>query len=244
MFAQIRTALRLIDPTAVRLRLGECPMCGATVFLKLQDTTGLAIRCVRCRGSTIAMSMVLVLKQAVPDLSTKRVYELSSRGTVYNYLKARAFQLSCSEYFDDVQPGQFKDGVQCQDVQKLMLEDCMFDLCTSTEVFEHVPDDGAGFQEICRVLKEGGTFVFTVPMTDAKTTVERARAHNGRIEHLLEPEYHGDRIRGDGRVLCFRNYGLDIVDRLTSAGFARATIVVPNDVTGWKHVRPVIVAQK
>lgn len=76
-----------------------------------------------------------------------------------------------------------------------MLEDCMFDLCTSTEVFEHVPDDGAGFQEICRVLKEGGTFVFTVPMTDAKTTVERTKAHNGRIEHLLEPEYHGDRIR-------------------------------------------------
>lgn len=90
MFAQIRRALRLIDPTAVRLRLGGCPMCGATVFVKLQDTTGLAIRCVRCGGSTIAMSMVLVLKQAVPDLNTKHVYELSSRGPVYNYLKARA----------------------------------------------------------------------------------------------------------------------------------------------------------
>jgi ubiquinone/menaquinone biosynthesis C-methylase UbiE len=32
-------------------------------------------------------------------------------------------------------------------VQRLSFADASFDLCTSTEVFEHVPDDRAGLRE-------------------------------------------------------------------------------------------------
>ena len=50
---------------------------------------------------------------------------------------------------------------------------------------------------------------------------------DGSVRHLLPPEYHGDRIRGPGRVLAYRTYGLDVTDRLAAAGFRDARIARP-----------------
>jgi SAM-dependent methyltransferase len=151
--------------------------------------------------------------------------------------------LTCSEYFDDVAPGEFRDGVQCQDIQRLTHPDASFDLVTSTEVFEHVADDRRGFAEIRRVLRPGGAFIFTVPIEDADKTVERAILRDGTIEHLLPPAYHDDRIRGRGEVLVFRDYGRDITGRLREAGFGKAYI----NTVCWKAVldtgRGVVVAR-
>jgi SAM-dependent methyltransferase len=163
------------------------------------------------------MGMVLEYLKLDPVL---RVYELSSKGALVRFLRKRYRNLTVSEYYDDVKPGDYKDGVQCQDVQNLTHEDDSFGLVTSTEVFEHVPDDIRGFQEIHRVLKKDGYFIFTVPLTIKEKTVERACLEDGRIVHLLPPQYHGDRIRGSHKVLVYRNYGMDIVFRLESVGFA------------------------
>lgn len=89
-------------------------------------------------------------------------------------------------------------------------------------MFEHVPDDHRAFAEIHRVLRPGGALVFTVPLMDAGATLERARIERGVVVHLVEPEYHGDRLRGPGAVLAFRTYGPDIVGRLGAAGFEAA----------------------
>jgi len=70
-----------------------------------------------------------------------RVYEMSSRGALCRHLRRTFAQVTTSELFDDVVPGGFRDGVQCQDAQRLTYGDAAFDLVTSTEVFEHVPDD-------------------------------------------------------------------------------------------------------
>jgi SAM-dependent methyltransferase len=147
------------------------------------------------------------------------VYELSSRGALCRHLRRTYARVTVSELFDDVPPGQFHDGVQCQDVQRLSYDDASFDVVTSTEVFEHVPDDRRAFAEIHRVLRAGGAVVFTVPLMETTATLERARLEQGRLVHLVEPEYHGDRLRGQGRVLAFRTYGLDVLDRLRAAGF-------------------------
>jgi len=150
---------------------------------------------------------------------TAAVYELSSRGALCRYLRRRFARVTVSELWDDVAPGTFRNGVQCQDVQRLTHPDGSFDLVTSTEVFEHVPDDRRAFAEVHRVLRPGGRLVFTVPLMDAGPTLERAELRYGRIVHLVTPEYHGDRLRGRRSVLAFRTYGPDIVDRLCAAGF-------------------------
>lgn len=227
----LRKTLALAQPGALGLKPGRCPTCGSTLLVKLANDA-ISVRCMRCGASAIHMSILQVLQRLYPQLSALAVYEMSSRGPLYEYLRARAGQFSYSEFFDDVSPGAFRGEIQCQDVQALTYDEATFDLCTSTEVFEHVPDDRKGFSEIRRVLRPGGRFVFTVPLTEEGVTLERAVMEGGVIRHLLEPEYHGDVIRGHGRVLAFRNYGLDIVDRLRESGFRDARME-PADCSAW-----------
>jgi SAM-dependent methyltransferase len=129
-------------------------------------------------------------------------------------------------------------------VQRLSFGDGSFDVCTNTEVFEHVPDDLQGYREIRRVLAPGGVLLFTVPLHDAERTVERARLENGVLIHLLPPEYHEDNIRGRNKVLVYRDYGRDIVERLRTAGFSDPEVVPVRDPSGMRHIPNVVVARK
>ena len=217
-FRRFLAVRHLIDWRSLRAKAGDCPLCGPTVLVRLARQE-IGVRCLRCGASAVTMSLVAVLKVFVPNLADREVYEMSSRGPLLGYLRARCRRVTCSEYFDDVPPGEFRGPVQCQDVERLTYPDARFDLCTSTEVFEHVADDARGFAEVRRVLRPGGLFLFTVPVSPAAKTVQRAALVDGRVRHLLPPEYHGDWIRGVRRVLSFRDYGQDIVERLQTAGF-------------------------
>jgi SAM-dependent methyltransferase len=175
-------------------------------------------RCLRCLSTFRHRAVGAVLGRLGLGRETD-VYELSARGALCRHLRRTFARVTVSELFDGVPPGQFRDGVQCQDVQRLTYPAASFDLVTSTEVFEHVPDDRRAFAEVRRVLRPGGCLVFTVPLMEAGPTLERARLENGAVVHLVAPEYHGDRLRGRGGVLAFRTYGPDILDRLGAAGF-------------------------
>jgi SAM-dependent methyltransferase len=216
-------ALSMLRPGALALKPFRCPACGSSLLVRIA-AHAIGVRCARCGASAVTLSLISVLQRVRPGYAAEAVYELSARGPLFEFLRSRVADLSGSEYLDDVPPGERRDGVLCEDVQRLTFADARFDVCTSTEVFEHVPDDARGFREIRRVLRPGGVFVFTVPLADAAATVERARVRDGAIEHLLAPEYHGDRIRGQHRVLVFRDYGGDVVDRLCASGFAGAHI--------------------
>jgi SAM-dependent methyltransferase len=220
---RLRTAASLLQPGQLALRPFRCPMCGPSLLVRL-SAEAIGVRCLRCAASAATLSLACVLKEQRPSLRQHDVYEMSSRGPLVAFLRREARRLVCSEYFDDVAPGAFRGAVQCQDVQRLTFADASFDVCTSTEVFEHVPDDARGFAEIRRVLRPGGLFAFTVPIAPAAATVERAVMRQGRLEHLLPPVYHGDRIRGRGQVLVYRDYGMDIADRLRRRGFTQAWI--------------------
>lgn len=194
----------------------RCNLCGWP--LVRLDGSIFGTRCVRCLSTQIHRAMGCVI-DGLSLPAGARVYELSSRGALFAYLRRRWPDLYFSEYFGGVPPGERKNGIPCQDVQCLRLPDASFDLVTSTEVFEHVPDDRRGFSEVFRVLKPGGHKVFSVPLSMEERTRERAVLEAGVVRHLLDPEYHSDRIRGKGTVLAYRNYGADIGDRLRDAGF-------------------------
>jgi SAM-dependent methyltransferase len=216
-------ALSIVEPGALAAARFRCPLCAKRWLLRL-SRSDIGVRCAGCGASAITLCLASVLLAERPGFRQERVYELSSRGPLFECLRREVADFSFSEYFEDVPPGGVRDGVRCEDVQQLTFADASFDLVTSTEVFEHVPDDRKGFSEIRRVLRPGGAFIFTVPLSPAARTVERAVLSKGCIEHLLAPEYHDDRIRGRGSVLVFRDYGADIVERLRVSGFATARI--------------------
>ena len=214
---------RLIELRQLGILKISCPLCDFPVLVRLARGE-MGLRCPRCRGSVVHMSMAHVLNACCDTLCSYTVYELASRGPLLKYLRRSSESLTVSEFWPDVSPGQWKNGIQCQDVERLTFSDGSFDLCTSTEVFEHVVDDLTGFCEIRRVLRAGGIFIFSVPLRLNEKTLERAVVVDGEICHLEEPEYHDDLLRGPGKVLAYRTYGFDITDKLLEAGFSTATI--------------------
>ena len=242
-FNKLLKAFSVINFKHLAFSLKPCPLHGSSVFVKL-DESMLGVRCCICGAAPIATSIATVLHDQVPDYKMNAHYELSSRGPFFEFLKKNVIDLTFSEFLDDVTPGDCRNGVQCQDIQNLTYNDTSFDVVTCTEVFEHVPDDASGFAEVFRVLRSGGVFIFTVPLFPAEGTVTRAVLENDGIKYLLAPAYHDDSIRGAGKVLVFRDYGLDIQERLVSAGFEDVEIVNVPDSGGFGFIREVVVAHK
>lgn len=241
MFSRLRTACSLIKPSQFALAWRSCALCGFQLQVRLcRDEIG--VRCMRCGASAITQSFVEVLRQHCGDLSRFDACELSAAGPLVHWLDPRVASLACSEFFEDVAPGSMRDAIVCQDVQALTYANASFDLFTSTEVFEHVADDAAGFAEIFRVLRSGGLHVFCVPLNPNAATVERTAMRDGQRVQIMPAEYHADRYRGR-KVFCYRNYGIDILDRLRHAGFADAAIHRPNPGL-FGYVRPIVVARK
>jgi len=241
---RVQVGLSLLEWRALRARPGRCPLCGPTVFLRLSRDP-LGTRCIRCAAWPAHMGLARIVARILPDLASLRVYEASSAGPWVAFLQRRAGELVRSEYWDDTPPGDSREGVVCQDLEHLTFPDRCFDLCTSTEVLEHVADDMAAFRELLRVLVPGGWSIFTVPLFDRDETVVRAeRAADGTIHHCLPPAYHGDRLRGEGGVLVHREYGRDLVDRLARAGFENSEIREAGDATGFGHRIRVVVARR
>ena len=243
----VRLAASQIEWRALAAGRGTCPLCGGRFFLRISwDLLG--TRCLRCTASPISMALGSVVASRVPDFARRRICELSSRGPFYEFLareiRVGGGELISSEYFDDLPRGEWRNGVQCQDVQQLTYPTGSFGLCTSTEVMEHVPDDVRGFAELYRVLSAEGWLVFTVPLHDFERTVERAVLEAGELRHLLAPTYHDDFIRGAGSVLVYRDYGRDIVHRLEAAGFTDVEIIPVADPANLGCIAQVVTARK
>ena len=242
MIQRLRKVARMFQLKAFRAGWWPCPVCGNRLQLRL-NADEMGVRCARCGASPVTQSIVDVIRAEHADVATLAVYELSSRGALVDWLETHVGSLTTSEYLPEVAPGHVDRGVRCEDVQRLTFDDAVFDLCTSTEVFEHVGDDHAGFVQVRRVLRPGGKFIFTVPMGGAERTVERASMIDGQLTHLLEPEYHADPCSPGIRVLCMRNYGNDIVERMRLAGFAQARLARP--LSAMMHcARTVVVAER
>ena len=71
------------------------------------------------------------------------------------------------------------------DATRLPFPDGTFDRVIASEVLEHIPDDGAAFAELARVLRPGGTLAVTVPAWLPE-----------RICWALSDEYHAPFVEG------------------------------------------------
>lgn len=241
MWRQIRRAAQLLDVRALRLWRERCALCGNHWQLKL-SASEMGVRCLRCGASAVSQSHVEVIKRCVPALAACSAYELSASGPLVDFLKSHVDTLMTSEFDETAASGQTLNGTRIEDVQQLSFADGSFDLITSTEVFEHVANDQRAFAECHRCLRPKGQLIFTVPLSGEPITVERTELRAGKRVALLPAEYHADRRRGFN-VLCYRNYGLDILQRLRQAGFAEARLVRPTASLGG-YARSVLVAAR
>jgi len=203
--------LRYLPLTRFR-RCEACDRVTAIVALGPNEEFHL---CLRCRANLRYELLAGYLRQAFPGIETLDVLELDYRSPLQPFL-SRAHSYTRSFYRVHVAPGTVRqDGAVCQDITQLTFGDCSLDLIVSSDVLEHVPDAAAAFAESARVLRPGGSHVFTVP--PRATTRKRASLEHGKIAHLAEPEYHYDPLDPAG-ILTYWDYGPDIATVLPMKG--------------------------
>jgi hypothetical protein len=183
------------------------------------------LNCRRC-GLTnrVRASLQLFLQECEPVRDT-RLYVTERVTPTFKWLAERFPDAVGSEFFPSAtRSGQLVNGVRHEDLQALSFEDASFDHVLSFDVLEHVPDHGRALSEVHRILAPGGTFLFTAPFyADREEITVRARLKDDRsIEHLVEPEYHGNPVDPEGGALAFRYFGWEVLRELSALGFRSA----------------------
>lgn len=205
-----------------RVTSGDCPLCGHTYFISL-NANAFMTRCLKCKCNITNLSLIPIVIEHCQGNYKKSAYELSSYGCTLDFLNRNFEKIQSSEYYPSKELGTLVEGIANQDIQKLTYGDNSFDIVTSNQVFEHVPDDIKGFSECFRVLRTGGALIFTVPWYDTKETTRKATLLNGRIVFDGEPEYHDSRIDGANSSPVFHHHSKnDICERVKSVGFSKA----------------------
>ncbi|MGE4073294.1 MAG: methyltransferase domain-containing protein [Lysobacterales bacterium] len=187
--------------------------------------------CPDCRLINRWRASVHVARMLEPLRCEGPVYVTEQTTPMYDWLQEHVPELIGSEFVSpDAKPGQIYETrsrrIRHEDATALSMADASLSMIQTYDVLEHVPDYRAALREFARVLKPEGLLLLTAPfMFEAWDTVVRARVNaQGDIEHLLPAVYHGDPMSADG-VLCFQEFGWDLLDDMRSAGFAHAEII-------------------
>jgi len=227
---------------------GQCNICGWSGEFLHPEMEREGTLCGNCASSSrlravVAWLAVVTGNEGLPLHAWPKdphiaILESSARGS-YPVMLADKFDYFATEY----DPGEIARGTRPRrfaDFQALHYADATFDVVIASDVFEHVRDDAAGYREIFRTLKPGGTLILTVPYThEQPVTVRRVDTSGERDVLLMEAEYHG----GGGHTLTYRNYGRDLLALLADVGFAVAHSRTGNPALGITP-QSVIIAQK
>lgn len=187
------------------------------------------LKCPICDLINRWRSSVHLYEELVNPEPDHRIYVTEAITPLYKTLAARFDHCVGSEYAPDTPLGteiELPSGpTRIEDVTRLTFPDSSFEAVLSFDVLEHVPDYRSALREFCRVLSPGGQALISVPSTFTDHTLTRAeRDADGNINHLLEPSYHGDPLSDEG-VLCYYDFGLDLLQEMKLAGFRDAFLV-------------------
>jgi SAM-dependent methyltransferase len=156
------------------------------------------------------------------------VYLTEQVTPLYKWMASRfpTLRIVGSEYHGaGVRAGEVRDGIPHQDLERLGFESASFDMVLSCDVLEHVNEPQAALGEMARVLRPGGSLLFTVPfLWHAQANRRRARIAGGTIEHLAAPSYHGNPMDPNGS-LAFFDYGWELLDWVRDAGFRDVSVL-------------------
>ena len=178
--------------------------------------------------------------QAVVPQPNYTIYNTESHGFMHQWLSARfGPAYVASEYVSPTaQPGTSHvtavGDVRHEDLRRLSFSNGLFDLVLSAEVFEHIPTPYVALKEVFRVLKPGGTMLWTAPIilddkaTDATLSIEDSSGRRydaaGPVktsagETIRSPQMHGDPMGGGIPVYQIFGAG-QLTSKLCEIGFA------------------------
>lgn len=167
------------------------------------------------------------LKQKIKIFDTQQPFHYRTCAyALPDYLRRiNLIEVTTSRYDPNQQLGfLYSNGVENQNLEHLTFKDNSFDIVITSDVMEHVRLDNLAHEEIYRVLKKGGHYIFNVPhsmeLENDLIRVEIIDCNDPlNDKKILEPEYHGD-VNGSGEgALSYRVYGKSLLKRLKKIGF-------------------------
>jgi len=215
---------------------GDCYVCGRSVefavkvdLIRDSNNWRETLKCPICDLINRWRSSVHLFEDLVKPEEDDRIYLTEAVTPLYKAISSRFPGCTGSEYASETPLGsviELPSGpTRIEDVTRLTFPDESFEAVLSFDVLEHVPDYKSALREFHRVLAPGGQALISVPSTFTDHTLIRAEVDDqGRITHLLEPSYHGDPLSDEG-VLCYYDFGLDLLQEMKNAGFRDAFLV-------------------
>ena len=202
-------AVRLI--ATGKLHGGECPVCERrTLFVELGPWLRDQYKCLFCRSIPRFRAVIHLLETRFPAWRTLKIHESSPDGASSRKLQRECPRYVATQFYPDVRPGTFKDGVRSENLEASTFAEESFDLVVTQDVFEHVLNPRAAFADIARTLRPGGAHVFTVPYYRGKPTFTRAVSGADGIEHLAPPDFHCNPADREGGSLVVTEWGDDL----------------------------------
>lgn len=195
---------------------GFCPICdNDTTFLVRDKWLRGGLICQSCENGSVPRerALALILNETLPHWRYLEISDCSpvARG-VSAKLKREARHYIPTQFYPGRVLGSVHDGFRNEDIGAMTFADESLDLFVSLDVMEHVPDPAAAHREIWRVLRRGGYMLCTWPVRKAQVVAVDPRLtvqEDGSIQHLKEPEYHGNPIDNAGSIVTY-DYGYDI----------------------------------
>lgn len=197
---------------------GRCPVCETnTDFVSFDDWFRDHLLCETCHSIPRERAFARTLIQHVPDWRELVIHESSPADrSISARMRRECASYIGSQFWPHLSPGTILDGYRAENLEALSFMDASIDLHCHLDVLEHVNNPEACFREMARTLRPGGRMIFTTPIYSGKPHTERrARYTATGVEHLAEPEYHGNPI-GDGSALVTFHYGQDFPDMIRS----------------------------
>jgi glycosyltransferase involved in cell wall biosynthesis len=215
---------------------GHCPACGnESTFRSKHHWLRDHFLCQHCNSVPRERALMHVLEMYYPDWREMRIHESSPGGRGASItLRAQCKHYTATQYDTKIPFGESHPSGQYQseNLEEQTFADDSFDLVISQDVMEHVFDPDAAFREVARTLKPGGAHIFTTPLVNKLNPTECCAKLNddGSVEHLREPEYHGNPIDSSGSLVTFR-WGYDITQRIHAATGHSTTLVALDDLS-------------
>ena len=221
---------------------GFCVPCARTVAFRVDMLAGgqrtgdswtpnwrERLLCPLCQMNNRQRLMATLVKDRLQQRMGTTVYFMEQVTPIYNWAMKSfpTHKIIGSEFLgNEYQSGQIVRGIRHEDILNLSFEGGSLDLVVSNDVFEHVPDPLRAFSQCAEVLYPGGVMLASIPFHTAyNKSIARAELLPTGVNHLLQPEYHGNPVSPDGS-LVFTDFGWDVIDSLKASGFSDVVMEV------------------